>query len=49
MKLIDLEAEFIKAPPQRRLALIYLANDILQNGRRKGPEFADAFLKVRGR
>eukprot|EP00240_Pyramimonas_obovata_P004057 CAMPEP_0118925972 /NCGR_PEP_ID=MMETSP1169-20130426/3769_1 /TAXON_ID=36882 /ORGANISM="Pyramimonas obovata, Strain CCMP722" /LENGTH=347 /DNA_ID=CAMNT_0006867423 /DNA_START=222 /DNA_END=1262 /DNA_ORIENTATION=- len=38
--------EFAKAPKERRLAFIYLANDVLQNSRKKGPEFVDEFFKV---
>jgi len=38
--------EFAKAPKERRLAFIYLANDVLQNSRKKGPEFVDEFYKV---
>ncbi len=29
------DAEFVKAPPPRRLLMLYLANDILQNSRKK--------------
>lgn len=29
------DAEFVRAPPQRRLLMLYLANDILQNSRKK--------------
>lgn len=29
------DAEYVKAPPPRRLLMLYLANDILQNSRRK--------------
>jgi len=31
--------ETLRAQPDRRLLYIYLANDIMQNSRRKGPEF----------
>lgn len=30
----------------RKLTLLYLANDIIQNGKRKGPEFRTEFSKV---
>ena len=33
------EAEFARAPMPKKLAMLYLANDILQNSRKKGPEF----------
>lgn len=29
------DAEYTRAPPPRRLVMLYLANDILQNSRRK--------------
>ena len=32
--------------PPRQLTLLYLANDVLQNARRKGPDFVNAFLGV---
>eukprot|EP00884_Botryococcus_braunii_P003115 jgi/Botrbrau1/12804/Bobra.117_1s0020.1 len=38
------EAEFSKQGPMvRKLALLYVANDILQNSRKKGPEFVAPF------
>ncbi|KAL6776911.1 hypothetical protein ACKKBF_B03975 [Auxenochlorella protothecoides x Auxenochlorella symbiontica] len=40
------EEVFSKADQPKRLALVYLASDIIQNSRRKGPEFASEFLKV---
>lgn len=30
----------------RRLVLFYLANDVLQNSRKKGKEFSHAFTKI---
>lgn len=30
----------------RRLVLFYLANDVLQNSRKKGKEFSNAFTKI---
>ena len=35
--------EALKAAPARQLLFIYLANDIMQNSRRKGPEFIRAY------
>ena len=35
--------EALKAPPERRLLFVYLANDIMQNSRRKGVEFCQAY------
>jgi CID domain len=32
------DAEYMRAPPARRLLMLYLANDILQNSRRKVPQ-----------
>ena len=40
------EVEFAKAPMDRQIAMLYLANDILQNSRRKGPEFINEFYHV---
>ena len=41
------EAEFAKAAAiDRQMSLLYLANDILQNSRRKGPEFVNEFYHV---
>ena len=36
------------AKPDRRLVLFYLANDIIQNSRKKGKEFSQSFSKVLG-
>ena len=36
-------AEAMRAPPSRQLLFVYLANDILQNARRKGPEFTNTY------
>lgn len=33
------EQEFYKAPMDRKMALLYLANHIIQEGRKKGNEF----------
>ncbi|CAK0785770.1 hypothetical protein CVIRNUC_008981 [Coccomyxa viridis] len=41
------ENEFARAPDiDRQITLLYLANDILQNSRRKGPEFVNEFYHV---
>jgi regulator of Ty1 transposition protein 103 len=41
------ETEFAKAPNmQKKLAMLYLANDILQNSRKKGPEFVNEFYRA---
>ncbi|KAL6508161.1 hypothetical protein OROHE_021703 [Orobanche hederae] len=40
------DRQFHCAPREQRLAFLYLANDILQNSRRKGAEFAAEFWKV---
>ncbi|XP_046839105.1 regulation of nuclear pre-mRNA domain-containing protein 1A-like [Xenia sp. Carnegie-2017] len=37
-----------KAKPDRRLVLFYLANDVIQNSRKKGKEFSASFGKVLG-
>ena len=36
-------AETLRVPPARQLIFMYLANDILQNSRRKGPEFVKTY------
>ncbi|CAL0322960.1 unnamed protein product [Lupinus luteus] len=38
--------QFHCSPREKRLAFLYLANDILQNSRRKGSEFVGEFWKV---
>lgn len=40
------EREFYEAPREQRLPFLYLANDILQNGKKKGSEFVTEFWKV---
>nr|XP_027198516.1 regulation of nuclear pre-mRNA domain-containing protein 1B-like [Dermatophagoides pteronyssinus] len=35
-----------KAKPAKRLTYMYLANDVIQNSRKKGPEFSKEFLTV---
>ncbi|XP_014667667.1 PREDICTED: regulation of nuclear pre-mRNA domain-containing protein 1B-like isoform X2 [Priapulus caudatus] len=39
-------SELGKAPIARKLTLMYLANDVIQNSKKKGPEFNKAFLDV---
>lgn len=38
--------QFHCSPREQRLSFLYLANDILQNSRRKGAEFVGEFWKV---
>ncbi|GAB2284166.1 hypothetical protein Dimus_018633 [Dionaea muscipula] len=40
------DRQFYSSPPEQRLAFLYLANDILQNSRRKGSEFVGEFWRV---
>ncbi|XP_068667440.1 uncharacterized protein [Aristolochia californica] len=40
------ERQFHCSPREQRVSFLYLANDILQNSRRKGSEFAGEFWKV---
>ncbi|KAL0359717.1 UNVERIFIED_CONTAM: Regulation of nuclear pre-domain-containing protein 1B [Sesamum angustifolium] len=40
------ETLFKSAPWEQRVSFLYLANDILQNSRRKGSEFVNEFWKV---
>ncbi|XP_072999875.1 uncharacterized protein [Typha latifolia] len=40
------ERQFHNSPPDRRVSFLYLANDILQNSRRKGMEFITEFWRV---
>eukprot|EP00216_Chloropicon_sp_CCMP2111_P006731 CAMPEP_0198236198 /NCGR_PEP_ID=MMETSP1446-20131203/2097_1 /TAXON_ID=1461542 ORGANISM="Unidentified sp, Strain CCMP2111" /NCGR_SAMPLE_ID=MMETSP1446 /ASSEMBLY_ACC=CAM_ASM_001112 /LENGTH=317 /DNA_ID=CAMNT_0043917823 /DNA_START=13 /DNA_END=966 /DNA_ORIENTATION=+ len=37
--------EFMKANKQRQLALLYLSNDIMQNSRKKGNQYVEAFYQ----
>ncbi|GFY87145.1 ENTH/VHS family protein [Actinidia rufa] len=41
-----LDKQFHYSPHEQQLAFLYLANDILQNSRRKGSEFVGEFCKV---
>ncbi|CAF0737133.1 unnamed protein product [Didymodactylos carnosus] len=38
--------ELIRASAQRKIAFLYVANDVIQNDKRKGGEFVRAFLPV---
>ncbi|GMH25677.1 hypothetical protein Nepgr_027520 [Nepenthes gracilis] len=40
------DRQFHSSPCEQRLAFLYLANDILQNSRRKGAEFVGEFWRV---
>lgn len=40
------DQEFRRSSPEKQLSLLYLTNDILQNSRKKGREFAEAFVLV---
>ncbi|XP_069476628.1 regulation of nuclear pre-mRNA domain-containing protein 1A isoform X2 [Ambystoma mexicanum] len=40
------ERELRKAKPSRKLTFLYLANDVIQNSKRKGPEFTKDFAPV---
>ena len=35
--------EALKAAPERKLTFLYLANDVIQQSRKKGPKFIDEF------
>lgn len=37
---------FLLAKPNRKLTFLYLANDVIQNSKRKGPEFTKDFAPV---
>ena len=39
-------AELAKVSPLKRLAYLHLANDVLQNSRRKGEEYIQEFEKI---
>jgi regulator of Ty1 transposition protein 103 len=41
-----LASQTAAAPRERLMPLLYLANDIMQNSRKKGAEFCMAFSKV---
>ena len=38
--------EMISAKPPKKLTLLYLANDVVQNSKKKGPEFCRDFKTV---
>ncbi|KFM69886.1 Regulation of nuclear pre-mRNA domain-containing protein 1A, partial [Stegodyphus mimosarum] len=38
--------ELKKAKPNRKLTFMYLANDVIQNSKKKGPEFSKEFSNV---
>lgn len=38
--------ELKKAKPNRRLTFVYLANDVIQNSKKKGPEFSKEFATI---
>ncbi|XP_076354834.1 regulation of nuclear pre-mRNA domain-containing protein 1B-like [Tachypleus tridentatus] len=38
--------ELKKAKPNRKLTMMYLANDVIQNSKKKGPEFSKEFLSI---
>jgi regulator of Ty1 transposition protein 103 len=40
------DAEFYKSGTEKRLTLLYLANHVLQEGRKKGREYMDEFARV---
>jgi hypothetical protein len=40
------EAAFARAPQAKRLLLLYLASDVLQTSRRRGPEFVGELFRV---
>eukprot|EP00951_Prasinocladus_malaysianus_P015994 scaffold123816_cov48-Prasinocladus_malaysianus.AAC.4 len=40
------DVQFQKASPEKRLAFMYLANDLLQNGRKKATELTGEFFRV---
>ena len=40
------EIVILASKADRRLVLFYLANDVLQNSRKKGKEFSNAFTKI---
>ena len=42
------EVEFFNRSPdvQKKLALLYLANDVLQNSRKKGPQYVQEFYRA---
>ncbi|XP_063778887.1 regulation of nuclear pre-mRNA domain-containing protein 1A [Pseudophryne corroboree] len=40
------DRELRKAKPTRKLTFLYLANDVIQNSKRKGPEFTKDFAPV---
>lgn len=43
---ISLVYSSLLAKPNRKLTFLYLANDVIQNSKRKGPEFTKDFAPV---
>ena len=46
MNLSDLFFFQLSAKSNKKLTYMYLANDVLQNGKRKGPEFINEFKGI---
>lgn len=40
------DSYYTTAPTKKKLSLLYLANDVVQTSRQKGPEFVNGFLRV---
>jgi len=40
------EKEIFKAPPERKILFLYLANHVMQSSRKKGNDFIQAFSKI---
>ena len=38
--------KFISAKPSKRLTFVYLANDVIQNAKKKAPEFNKDFAHI---
>ena len=38
--------DIIIAESNRKLTLLYLANDVIQNSKKKGPEYKSEFLRI---
>lgn len=41
--------KLISASPNRKLVFMYLANDVIQNSKKKGPEYSDSFSTILGK
>lgn len=46
---VSFSMAFDAAPQNRKLVFMYLANDVIQNGKKKGPEYMESFATILAR